>query len=235
MAKSKVWKVHPLCRAFHKDQFAMPKDQLASLTEDIRQNGIKVPILVNKKRDTILDGLNRWNISQDLKIKIPEEGFEIFTGAPAEEEKEILSRNVFRRHMNDDQRAMMVSKVLGPSLEKKAKERQSAAGSFKGKTKMKGKSVAQEIHEKTGIGKSKIEQAEKIRRSGKEELVEDVISKKTKLHKAAKAAGSRRKPAKAKKEVPFEDVVYKKWTAWLNKFEHEQRREVMKLVKGWIG
>lgn len=228
MAK-KVMKIHPLCRMF--GQIApMPKAELAQLTEDIRANGIKVPILINKKKDTVLDGFTRWKIAYDLKLKLPNDRFEVFRGKDEEIEKEILSRNLFRRHMTDDQRVALVDKIRGPQLEKEAKERQSKAGSFKGKASLEGKgSVAEKIAKEAGVSEHKAEQAERARKAG---TLDDVIAKKTKLRTAAKKGKTKRKP---RKEVPFEDQVYKKWTAWINRFPPPQRREVMKLVKGWIG
>jgi len=232
MAKTKVMQIHPLCRMFG-SLAAMPDDQHAELVTDIKEHGIKVPILVNKKRDTILDGQTRWKIAYDLGITIPKEGFEVFTGKDSEIEGEILSRNLYRRQIDADQRVAIYTKLHLPRLEKEARERQSAAGSFKDKAKLNGKgSVAEQIAKGAGVSKRKADQAVKVAK-GDSTMLDDVIHKKQKLHKAAKKAPtSKRKP---RKEIPFADVVYKKWTQWLNRFPHEQRREVMKLVKGWIG
>jgi len=227
----KAMKIHPLCRLFG-SMAPMPAEELAQLTADIRENGIKVPILVNPKRDTIYDGFTRWKIAYDLKLKLPADRFEVFKGKDEEIEKEILSRNLFRRHMTDDQRVAIVDKIRGPQLEKEAKERQSAAGSFKGKGKAKldGQgSVAAKIAKEAGVSTHKAKQAEKARKAG---ALEDVISKKTKLRDAAKKGTTKRKP---RKEVSFEDQVYKKWTAWINRYPPPQRRQVMALVKKWIG
>lgn len=231
----KIMKVHPLCQMFG-TVAPLSADDLAALKDDIKTNGIKVPILVNKKKDTILDGLTRWRIAHDLGAKVQDDvlkNAEVFKGKDEEIESEILSRNLFRRHMTDDQRVMVVSKIRGPQLEKEAKARQSAAGTFKGKGKQADNgagSVAEHIAKEAGVSKHKAEQAEKARKAG---FTEDVISKKTKLRTAAKKAG--KKARKPKKEVSWEDQVYKKWTQWLNRFPHPKRQEVMQLVKKWIG
>jgi hypothetical protein len=60
-----------------------------------------------------------------------------------------------------------------------------------------------------------------------------VLAGKTKLREAAKKAPSKSK--KPKQEVPFDDQVYRKWTTWVNRFSPSLRREVMRLVRGWIG
>lgn len=44
----KSYKVHPAASAFPR----MPEDEFDELKEDIKQHGIRIPILVNKKRDT---------------------------------------------------------------------------------------------------------------------------------------------------------------------------------------
>lgn len=233
---NKVMKVHPLCQQFSR-LAPISNEERAEMMEDIKQNGVKVPILIDRKKTTILDGLTRHRIAHDLNLKLKPENFEVFKGKDEEIEKEILSRNLFRRHMTDDQRVAIVSLLRGPQLEKEAKERQSAAGSFKGKAKKNGNgktdaegSVAAQISKSAGVSQHKAEQAEKARKAG---LLDDVAAKKTSLRAAAKKAGT--KPRKPKKEVPFEDAVYKKWQAWINRFSPPERRKVMALVKGWIG
>lgn len=228
----KAMKIHPLCRMFGA-QAPMPPKEMDDLIEDIKQNGIKVPILVNKKRDTILDGATRWRIAYDLKLDIPKKEFEVFQGKDDEIEGEILSRNLFRRHMTPKERSEIVSKILGPKLEKEAKERQSAAGSFKKKQDGAdaGATVAH-LAKKAGVSVHTQKQSEKLRKA---DLLDDVIAKKKTRAAALKQAGTkRRKPSKPKVVPPFEDVVYKKWCTWINKFGSQKRR-VMELVKGWIG
>jgi hypothetical protein len=121
--------------------------------------------------------------------------------------------------------------MLGPELQQQAKERQSKAGSFKGKANLDGKgSVAAQLAKTAGVSRHKGEQAEAARKSG---ALDDVIAGKTKLRSAAKKAT--KKTRKGKTEVPFEDQVYKRWTKWINFYAPPARRDVMKLVKGWIG
>lgn len=218
------------------------------LLEDIKQNGIKIPILVDRKKTTILDGLTRWRIAHDLKLKPGAIPMEVFKGKDESIPAEILSRNVHRRHLSDDQRAALVSKIRGPELEKEAKDRQSAgggdkrstayvensvtgraAGSFGKKEGVQG-SVAEKIATEAGTTIHKAKMAEKARKGG---LLDDVVAGKEKLAKAAKKAGkSKRKPAK-KKEIPFADVVFKKWTQWINRFSPPDRQNVMVMVKEW--
>jgi hypothetical protein len=249
---SKAIKVHPLCRKFH-GLAKMPDEELAQMKADIEANGIKLPILVNKNRDTILDGLTRWEIAHDLKLKLdprdPEcDCFEVFEGSDDEIQAEILSRNLYRRHITDDDRVVIIGMFRGPQLEKEARERMKKgrpprtypenkigsgrAGSF-GKPVPEGGSVAEQIAKEAGVSKHKGEQEEKARKAG---MLDDVLDHKIKLREAAKKAGkkSRKPTGKAKiTKPPFADEVYKKWTAWLNRFG-SQRREVMELVVTWV-
>src|SRR5215471_5666156 len=208
----KVMKIHPLCRMF--SQIApLSKDERRDMLEDIKANGIKIPLLVTKNKGEILDGYTRWGIAYDLKLKPSEIPMEVFKGKPEDIESEILSRNMFRRHLTDEQRLALATKILGPKLEAEAKERQSAAGTFKGKAAIEGKgSVAESIAKKTGTSIHKAKQMEKVRKAG---LLDDVISKKTTARKASKSIGTKKR--KPKKELSFEDALYKRWTAWINK------------------
>ena len=64
---AKTWKIHPTAMQFQR----ISGDELKELKADIEANGIKVPILVNKKRDTILDGRNRMMIASELLPLVP--------------------------------------------------------------------------------------------------------------------------------------------------------------------
>jgi ParB-like chromosome segregation protein Spo0J len=270
----KAMKVHPLCQLF--GQIApLSKKHRADMVEDIKRNGMKIPILINEAGDTIIDGHTRWMIAYDLGLRKSQVPIQRFKGKEEEVEREILSRNLFRRHMTDEQRVAIVSKLEGPRLEKEAKERQRAAGGDKrseaypensgsdsgeagsstasdensisfGEGVAEGSEVVDQIAACAGVSRHKAKQAEKARKAG---VLDDVITKKTKLRDAAKKARLREqltkqidealaglhlsKKRKPKKELPFEDVVYKKWNAWLDKFGSQKRR-VMELVEGWI-
>jgi hypothetical protein len=249
----KALKIHPLCLAFS-ELAPISKEARAEMMDDIRRNGIKIPILINEAGDTIIDGRTRWMIAYDLGLRKSQVLIERFKGKDEEIEGEILSRNLFRRHITDEQRVAIVSKLEGPRLEKEATERQRAAGGDKrseayaensgsdsgkvsstasaensissGEEVSEHGEVVEQIAKRAGVSRHKAKQAEKARKAG---MLDDVIAKKTKLRDAAEKAGT-----KPKKEPPFEDVVYKKWTAWPNKFG-SQKRCVMELVEGWIG
>jgi hypothetical protein len=112
----KTWKVHPAALAFPRMSVA----EFNELKADIAAKGMRLPILVNKKKDTILDGRNRMMVAHDLKLEDGEVPIEVFTGTSEEEVSEIISRNIHRRHLTDDQRVAIVAKLRGPQLTKEA-------------------------------------------------------------------------------------------------------------------
>src|SRR5439155_25118916 len=58
-----------------------------------------------------------------LKLKDAEVPYEVFTGSDDEAVSEIVSRNIMRRHLTDDQRVAIVAKLRGPQLAKEAEAR----------------------------------------------------------------------------------------------------------------
>lgn len=226
----KTMKVHPFARTFE----TLSKEEMTDLREDIKTRGIVVPLIVNKAKDTIIDGRNRWMIATELGLKESEIPMVTFDGPDDEIKAEILRLNVFRRHLTEDQRVAAIAKVRGPMLEKEAKERQAAApkgksGSFKnGEGKTKGTTVAQ-IASESKSSTYKAGQAEKARKAG---VLDDVIAGKKSLKQAAKSVGTKkRKPLKTR---TFEDEVWMAWARFLKKWPQTQHRDVIKHVQTFI-
>jgi ParB-like chromosome segregation protein Spo0J len=84
--------VHPIADLFP----AMAAEQFAALIEDIRQHGVKVPILVHKKQ--ILDGRHRYKACCELGIKCPSVEWN-----GQDPWLEVQSRNLLRRHLRKEQ------------------------------------------------------------------------------------------------------------------------------------
>jgi len=221
----KTMKIHPFARTF----MTLIEGEMNDLREDIRANGIVVPIVVNAKRDTIIDGRNRWAIASELGIQdmVP---YEVFAGKDDDIPAEILRLNVFRRHLTDDQRVAAIAKVRGPQLEKAGKERQSKAGKVKGGSFAdgNGETTVAQIAKEAKTTEYKAGQAEKARKAG---VIDDVIQKKMTLKQAAKTAGAKKHTPKVR---PFEDEVWLKWARFMNSFPHEQHRDVIKHVRAFI-
>ena len=83
---------HPLAKLFPD----LPDADFAPLVEDIRRNGVKVPILVY--RGQILDGRQRYRACQKLGIPCP-----TVTWNGRDLWMEVQSRNLLRRHLAKDQ------------------------------------------------------------------------------------------------------------------------------------
>jgi ParB-like chromosome segregation protein Spo0J len=218
--------LHPLASEFP----MLTAKEYKELKADIEVNGIKFPILVNKKKDTIYDGRTRYLIAMELGFKGKKIPMDIWEGKEEDVAKEIISRNILRRHLSPDQRVGIVTKLRAPQLEKEAAERRDAArktkGSFGGNKEVKG-SVAAHIAKETQVSQHKAEQALKARKAG---LLEDVIVGTRPLRSASKKVATKKR---AKKVIPFEDVVWAKWKKFLNQFALDQKSEVRRIVRGF--
>ena len=96
--------------------------ELASLTEDVKANGLREPIVLFD--GAILDGRNRQRACEMAGV---EPRFETFEGTQEAALAYVLSRNVHRRHLSESQRAMSAGRLtrvpIGtPSWETAAKQ-----------------------------------------------------------------------------------------------------------------
>jgi hypothetical protein len=224
-------KIHPTAMAFP----TLPAKEMKELREDIQAHGIRVPLLFSKDGSVLIDGRNRWYVAHDLGIPAKDIPRELFKGKDEDIPAEIISRNLYRRHLNDKQRAALVVKLLAPAAEKEAKARQ--GGSFKdGKVEKgkngKGERTVEKLAKTSKTSRTKIEQAMKVRKSEGDKGLDDIISGKADLTKKAKAAPRTRKPRK-QKVVSDEERIWKKWSAFLQRFSPTERRLVKELVQKW--
>lgn len=231
MKNTETIKIHPTAMAFP----TLPAKEMKELTEDIRNHGIRVPLLFNKDETVLIDGRNRWYISQDLKLPRTEIPVEHYKGKDEDIPSEIISRNLFRRHLNDKQRATLVVKLLAPQIEKEAKARQSSGtfqnGGADGKP-AKGSRTVEKLASTAKTSRSKIEQAMKVRKTEGDKGLDDIISGKADLTKKAKAAPRTRK--RKVKQLTFDEQVWKKWSSFLQRFSPAERRKVKELVSKWL-
>ncbi len=223
MSIMKVLKVHPVAKMFP----TLPAKEMKELKADIEANGIRVPIIVNKAKDTILDGRNRYMIATELKLGNGKVPFEVFAGKEEDVPGMIVSRNILRRHLSDDQRVMLTAKILGPKLEEEA------AKAFAEKKGGKGKTV-ERLAKEVGTTKHKAEQAVAVSKHAKD-LVDEVVAGKVSLKKAHKVAKSR-KPAARKPKAPktLEQIVAAKFQRFMATFPMPQHREVKKILRSML-
>src|SRR5260370_20784069 len=89
------------------------------LKADIAAQGRRVPIV--KRDKVILDGRSRLRACEELGI---EPQFTEYHGN--DEVGFIISMNLLRRHLTDDQRVVIVAKLRGPPLSREAAAREKA-------------------------------------------------------------------------------------------------------------
>jgi len=117
--------VHPLAALFP----MLPEDELQELAEDIADNGLRNPIVLDDG-GRIIDGRNRYAACRRAGV---EPRFEYLNGQDVR--AFIVSQNINRRHLTSGQRAMAVAMML-PDVEhggdRKSTSRSSSATELEG-------------------------------------------------------------------------------------------------------
>lgn len=166
----------------------MSDDELDELVEDIRQNGLQVPIELYE--DKILDGRNRWMACQMAEV---EPDFVDMTGE-VEPYVYACSQNLKRRNLDKSQKALVAARFRD-HFETEAKERMQAGG------REGGKGVQNSSHPIDDTGKSRdkagdalgvsgfsVDQASKVIKQGSKDLVNAVERGEVSVSAAAKLA-----------------------------------------------
>jgi hypothetical protein len=95
---------HPLANVFP----PMTKDEFGAFKDDIKANGIRVPITLHEGK--ILDGRNRYLAAKEANRFLKEEDFaQLPVGV--DPVKFVISANVNRRHLNESQRAIIAAEL----------------------------------------------------------------------------------------------------------------------------
>ena len=76
---------------------------------------------MNKDKDTIIDGRNRWMIAYDLGFTPDKVPMEVFEGEDEDIPGAILSLNLFRRHLTEDQRVALNRQDSWAAIESRSK------------------------------------------------------------------------------------------------------------------
>lgn len=190
----------------------MSNADFAELKADIKEHGLSDPIL--RKDGHILDGRHRYPACQELGIKPTIVEYDV----DGDIIDVIYSRNLFRRHLTDDQRAMLVAKRHGKQRQAEAKDRQTAH-LRKGKQIPVGsksnqrRRTREELAEEARVSPYKADAALRALNTEDPEFMEDVISGKKRLKEAKSKSdkSKRRKP----KEPSFHDKVRDKFDRWM--------------------
>jgi hypothetical protein len=104
--------LHPFCEIIP----PCTEAQFKELKEDIRKNGLQVPIKTFEAK--ILDGRNRYNVCVELENEGHPVEFkrELFLGNAKEALHYVISANVKRRHLTASQRALIVARLVTSKL-----------------------------------------------------------------------------------------------------------------------
>ena len=147
-------KVHPAADAFP----MMPEDELAKLTEDIKANGMRFPITLDKDGG-LLDGRNRLEALKRAGLDFPSGQTQTYRGD--DPVGFIVSANIHRRHLTKQQQADLIVAAHKAVAEAADKPRQVGEVSAKGGrakvNTMKAAVVA--TAKEHGIGKRTVERA----------------------------------------------------------------------------
>ncbi len=226
-------------------------DELQALADDIRQNGLKSPIVIDQ-HERIIDGRNRAAACAIANVKPI---FEPFVGTDAEILSLVVSLNVHRRHLTESQRAMIAADIA--TLPKHIHKPDEADGPIG----LSGVTVA-EAAEKLKVGERSVKRARKVQQQAAPEVQQAVRDGKVSISKAAEiadlpaekqapaiaAASKRSKSSKASGgRKPARSVAgddYSRYTgnrfsivklkrAWETVSERDRKAFVEEQVEGW--
>lgn len=173
---------HPAAELFP----MMSAQEYAGLLEDIRQHGLREPIIVDSKTKTILDGRNRYRACRESQT-VPE--FEWYDGD--DPTGYVVSLNLHRRHLNESQRAMIAARLANAG-----EGRPSVTASIDAVTQP-------EAAKLLNVSRPSVQRARVVLNDGTPELIAAVDAGKVTVSKAAKHAKAA-KELQALKAAPVE-------------------------------
>jgi ParB-like chromosome segregation protein Spo0J len=89
---------------------AMSEEEFEALTDDIKANGLRVPIVTYVGQ--ILDGRHRYKAAMEAKITLTEKDVVEFKPTGRDTPlKFVIGQNVNRRHLNESQRAVIAANI----------------------------------------------------------------------------------------------------------------------------
>jgi hypothetical protein len=244
-----TYPVHPLAELFP----LIEGENYDGLLCDIKKNGQLVPIVLHN--GTLLDGRNRLRVCEELGRNPKTIEWNGECGTPSEF---ILSLNMSRRQMTDEQQTMVAVRADRYIAEDKAAQNQKAsqfkAGNkanaegenqhtrtvdlkagppSKPKRNIKEKhanSTAGKIAAKVGVSRHKVEQALKVEKESPE-LANKVISGEVDLNEAVKSLPSEQDKKKEKPQKPLEERVKNSFAKWLGTWAVADKQTVIEIVR----
>jgi N6-adenosine-specific RNA methylase IME4 len=146
---------------FHEVVDIFPKmsdEEFAGLVDDIKKNGQREPVWVNKE-GLIIDGRNRALACKNLKRAV---ACRVYHGGSESTLAFVLSQNLSRRHLTESQRAMVATRI--------ADMRQGTRTDLASNEAKSQSEAAEEL----GVSRSSLQRAAKVRKNGVPELAEKV-------------------------------------------------------------
>lgn len=207
-------KFHPASNIFP----PIPKDELELLAEDIKTNGLEEPITLYHGK--ILDGRARYQACQMSKIdpvfvewepKKPH--MTIKGGKGYFPHTYVITKNLFRRHLTSQQRAVLSLKLL-PQLEKEAKARMRAGKKTKPSQKIAQGKATEQAAKLCHTNRQYVSAVKKIQEKAPKKLDqiwtgEKTIAQVTKEIKKKKAPKTQKVPANVlvlNADIPLVDM-----------------------------
>jgi hypothetical protein len=230
--KTKKYTIHPAANEFP----LMGKDEFDELVQDITLNGQTDLIVVRTTGKTceIIDGRNRQMACEVVGVECQEREWD---GTEQEIIPFIISKNIRRRNLTDEQKAAIIVKLRGPAIKEEAAVSKKK-GPKKDKTpaeKPKG-TVPQRIAAETGVTEHKAKQLDTVQTHAPE-LLDQVAAGKISVKAAAKAAKEKAPPKqKPVKQPPtLLEMVGKKLGKLMDAFPITEHRQVKEYIKTLIG
>jgi hypothetical protein len=174
--------------AFHPAANIFPlltEAELATLAQDIKANGLMQPVV--RYRGQIIDGRNRFLACQLAEVEPSYTEWQ-GEGSPV---SWVLSMNLRRRQLTDQQRAMVAARAKAafleekPAVEKPSKKKESDSGE---PSKKELKKATMKAAEMLGVSKGNVERASVVVDKGEESLVKVTSEGKVPLNAAVLVA-----------------------------------------------
>jgi ParB-like chromosome segregation protein Spo0J len=151
-----------------------------SLKQSIKQNGLWVPIVVNKD-GVILDGHHRYKVCQELGIEEPKTETKEFKDK-LEEQIFVIDSNLQRRHLNNFQRTELALKSKS-ILDQIVKRNESLGGKGDRILTPVGR-VDEQIGQRAGVSRDTVRRVLEIQEKASEELKQDLRTDKVSINQA---------------------------------------------------
>lgn len=163
------YEVHPAADVFP----MMSKDERRKLAADIKANGLKDPIVIDKKTKKLVDGRNRLRACLDLGIR--PHAVQVLFDDDDDVITFVLSKNVHRRHLTESQLALVAEGLA-------------TLGQGRRKAGARPSMTQQQAGRLLGVSERSVRAARELKESGRKDLVAAVAAGEVSLSRATRNA-----------------------------------------------